>query len=30
MGGVDLAPLLVLLAVYALRIVLINNAAAFL
>lgn len=29
MGGLDLAPLLVLLAVYALRIVLINNAAAF-
>ena len=30
MGGLDLAPLVVLLAVYALRIVLINNAAAFL
>ncbi|MDT8857485.1 YggT family protein [Paracoccaceae bacterium Fryx2] len=29
MGGIDLAPLLVLLAVYALRIVLMNNAAAF-
>ncbi|MBZ4689753.1 MAG: YggT family protein [Cereibacter changlensis] len=29
MGGLDLAPLVVLLAVYALRIVLINNAAAF-
>ncbi len=30
LGGLDLAPLLVLLAVYALRIVLTNNAAAFL
>ena len=30
MGGLDLAPLVVLIAVYALRIVLINNAAAFL
>ncbi|MBA3912233.1 MAG: YggT family protein [Rhodobacter sp.] len=30
MGGLDLAPLVVLLAVYALRIVLINNAAVFL
>ena len=30
LGGVDLAPLIVLLAVYALRIVLVNNAAAFL
>ncbi|MBN2630284.1 MAG: YggT family protein [Rhodobacteraceae bacterium] len=30
MGGLDLAPLVVLLAIYALRIVLINNAAAFL
>ena len=30
MGGIDLAPLIVLLAVYALRIVLINNASAFL
>jgi YggT family protein len=30
MGGLDLAPLIVLLAVYALRIVLINNASAFL
>jgi YggT family protein len=29
MGGLDLAPLVVLLGVYALRIVLINNAAAF-
>ncbi|MDO9527369.1 MAG: YggT family protein [Gemmobacter sp.] len=29
MGGLDLAPLLVLLAVYGLRIVLINNQAAF-
>lgn len=28
-SGIDLAPLVVLLAVYALRIVLINNAAAF-
>lgn len=28
-GTLDLAPLVVLLAVYALRIVLINNAAAF-
>ncbi len=28
-GGLDLAPLVALLAVYALRIVLINNAAAF-
>lgn len=28
-GGIDFAPLLVLLGVYALRIVLINNAAAF-
>jgi len=30
MGGLDLAPLLVLLGVYALRIVLINNAGLFL
>ena len=30
MGGLDLAPLIVLLAVYALRIILINNASAFL
>ncbi|WP_103257120.1 YggT family protein [Tabrizicola aquatica] len=30
LGGLDLAPLVVLIAVYALRIVLINNAAAFL
>ena len=29
MGGVDLAPLLVLVAIYALRIILINNAALF-
>jgi len=29
MGGVDLAPLLVLIAIYALRIILINNTAAF-
>ena len=29
LGGIDLAPLVVLLAVYALRIVLINNASAF-
>jgi YggT family protein len=29
MGGLDLAPLLVLLGVYALRIVLVNNAYAF-
>lgn len=30
MGGLDLSPLVVLIAVYALRIVLINNAAVFL
>jgi YggT family protein len=30
LGGLDLAPLVVLLAVFALRTVLINNAAAFL
>ena len=30
MGGLDLAPLVALIAVYALRIVLINNAYAFL
>ena len=30
MGGLDLAPLLVLLAVYAARIVLLNNAQAYL
>ncbi len=30
MGGLDLAPLVVLLAVYALRIVLLNNAGVFL
>ena len=29
MSGIDLAPLVVLVAVYALRIILINNAAAF-
>ncbi|HEX9858999.1 MAG TPA: YggT family protein [Paracoccaceae bacterium] len=29
MGGLDLAPLLVLLGIFALRIVLINNAALF-
>ncbi len=29
MQGVDLAPLVVLLGVYALRIILLNNAAAF-
>jgi YggT family protein len=29
MGGVDLAPLVVLIAVYALQIILRNNAAAF-
>jgi YggT family protein len=29
-GGLDLAPLVVLIAVYALRIILVNNAAAFL
>ena len=29
MGGLDLAPLIVLICVYALRIVLLNNAAAF-
>ena len=29
MGGLDLAPLIVLLAVYALRIILTNNIAAF-
>ncbi len=30
MSGLDLAPLVVIVAVYALRIILINNAAAFL
>jgi YggT family protein len=30
LGGIDLAPLVVLVALYALRIVLVNNAAAFL
>lgn len=29
LGGIDLAPLIALLAIYALRIVLINNAAVF-
>jgi YggT family protein len=29
MGGLDLAPLILLIAVYAARIILINNAAAF-
>ncbi|MCJ8138386.1 YggT family protein [Falsirhodobacter halotolerans] len=29
MGGLDLAPLVALLAVYALRIILVNNAGAF-
>ncbi|QUS36104.1 YggT family protein [Falsirhodobacter algicola] len=29
MAGLDLAPLVALLAVYALRIILVNNAAAF-
>lgn len=29
MGGLDLAPLVVLIAVYALRIILTNNAAVF-
>ncbi|EKE44989.1 YGGT family protein [Oceaniovalibus guishaninsula JLT2003] len=29
MGGLDLAPLVVLVGIYALRIVLVNNAAAF-
>jgi YggT family protein len=29
MGGLDLAPLVVLIGVYALRIILINNASAF-
>ena len=29
MGGIDLAPLVVLLCIFGLRIVLINNAAAF-
>jgi YggT family protein len=28
-GGIDLAPLVVLIGVYALRIILMNNAAAF-
>ncbi|MBQ4823997.1 MULTISPECIES: YggT family protein [unclassified Leisingera] len=29
MGGIDLAPLAVLVAVYALRIILVNNVSAF-
>lgn len=29
MGGIDLAPLVALIAVYALRIILVNNAAVF-
>ncbi|WP_102110416.1 YggT family protein [Oceaniglobus roseus] len=29
MGGLDLAPLVALIALYAIRIILINNAAAF-
>ncbi len=29
LGGLDLAPLVVLIGIYALRIILINNAAAF-
>jgi YggT family protein len=29
MGGLDLAPLVVLIGIYAIRVVLINNAAAF-
>ena len=29
MGGLDLAPLVALIAIYALRIILINNASAF-
>lgn len=29
MGGLDLAPLVLLIAIYALRIILINNASAF-
>jgi YggT family protein len=29
LGGLDLAPLVVLIAVYALRIILVNNMAAF-
>ena len=29
MGGLDLAPLVALIAIYAIRIILINNAAAF-
>ncbi|MCU0814987.1 MAG: YggT family protein [Cypionkella sp.] len=30
LGGIDLAPLVVLVGIYALRIILINNAAVFL
>jgi YggT family protein len=29
MGGIDLAPLVALIAIYAIRIILINNASAF-
>ena len=29
MGGLDLAPLVALIAIYAIRIILLNNAAAF-
>lgn len=29
MGGIDLAPLVALIGVYAIRIILVNNAAAF-
>jgi len=29
LGGIDLAPLIALIAIYALRVILINNAAAF-
>lgn len=29
LGGIDLAPLIALIAIYALRVILMNNAAAF-
>ena len=29
LGGIDLAPLVALIAIYAIRVILINNAAAF-
>jgi YggT family protein len=29
LGGIDLAPLIALIAIYAIRVILINNAAAF-